>query len=148
MKIRLTLFLAAGILLPLFARFLSAQEWPQNMPIDGAVLLPALLSGSVLLAYTGLLDWLSWRRNASSLLRTQQSYTLWLSISGAICGALLAYLNTFAPLLLSSLSPGAEILLAALFGGIWLPSVLITRLWLAGSATLLHKLTRTPPCPG
>lgn len=147
MKIRLTLFLAAGILLPLFARFLSAQEWPQNMPIDGAVLLPALLSGSVLLAYTGLLDWLSWQRNASSLLRTQRGYALWLSIGGAICGALLAYLNTFSPLLLSSLSPGAAILLAALFGGIWLPGVLITRLWLAGSSTLLHRLTRIPPLP-
>ncbi len=147
MKIRLSLFVSIVLLFPPLALLLSDQEWPQANAISGNFVLPALLSGFVLLAFTYLLDTLSFRRSGSSLLRTQTRYTLWLSASGALLCALLVYLNAFSPLWVSPLSRPAEMLLAALFGSMLLPAVLITRLWLSGFPALLRSLTRTFAVP-
>lgn len=147
MKIRLSLFAAAIFLFPLCALFLSGQELPQSNAIDGNAALPALLSISALLACTYLLDALCFRRSGTSLLRTHPLYTLWLGTSGALLCALLAYLNAFSPLWVSPLSRTAEMLLAPLFGGVLLPAVLVTRLWLSGFPMLLRGFTRTFALP-
>ncbi len=147
MKIRLPLFASAVLLLPPLALLLSDQDWPQANIIDGRIALPALLSSIALLACTYLLDTLSFRRNGSSLLRTQTRYALWLSVSGALLCALLAYLNIFSPLWVSPLSRPAEICFSALLGSLLLPAVLVTRLWLSGFPALLRHLTRTLALP-
>lgn len=147
MKIRLPLFAAAVVALPPLALLLSGQDWPQENIIDGSVALPALLSGIALLACTYLLDTLCFRRSGSSLLRTQTIFTCWLSVTGALLCALLAGLNIFSPLWVSPLTLPAEILLAAFLGGVLLPAVLVTRLWLSGFPLLLRALTRTGALP-
>ncbi len=147
MKIRLTVFVAAVLLLPPLALFLSEQEWPQENMLDGAIALPAFLSGIALLAFAFLLDSLSLRSSGTSLLRTQRNYALWLGTSGAMLGAMLGCLNVFSPLWLSPLSRPAGILSAGIFGSLLLPAVLVTRLWLSALPALLRKLTRTFALP-
>jgi len=147
MKLRLALFAAALLVLPPLALLLSDQDWPQAYGVSGDIALPAALCGITLLAFTYLLDTLSFRRSRSSLLRTQLNYMLWLGTAGALLCALLVYLNAFSPLWISPLSRPAEMLLAALFGGILLPAVLITRLWLSGIPALLRGITRTIALP-
>lgn len=147
MKIRLPIFAVAILLLPSLSLLLSDQDWPQANVIDGSVALPALLSGISLLALTYLLDTLSFRRSGSSLLRTQSRYAIGLGITGAALCALLACLNFFSPLWITPLPFAAGTLLAALFGAMLLPAVLVTRLWLSAIPALLRHLTRTLALP-
>lgn len=147
MKTRLTIFAVAILLLPSLSLLLSGQDWPQANSIDGSVALPALLSGISLLALTYLLDTLSFRRSGSSLLRTQSRYAIGLGITGAALCALLACLNFFSPLWITPLPFAAGTLLAALFGAMLLPAVLVARLWLSGLPVLLRHLTRTLALP-
>lgn len=147
MKTRLSIFAVAILLLPSLSLLLSGQDWPQANVIDGNVALPALLSGIALLAFTYLLDTLSFRRSGSSLLRTQTRYAIWLSITGAALCALLACLNFFSPLWFTPLPLAAGALLAALLGAMLLPAVLVARLWLSGLPALLRHLTRTLALP-
>ena len=147
MKIRLSLFTAAVLLLPLLALLLSGQEWPPTNRIGGNVALPALFSLTALLTCAYLLDTLSFRRSGSSLLRTQRAYVRWLSATGALLCVLFACLNMLSPLWISPLPSPAEIALAALFGGVLLPAILITRLWLSSLPLLLHRLTHTLAVP-
>lgn len=150
MKIRIALFTAALLLLPPIALMLSDQEWAQTNIISGLVAAPALLSAITLLSLSYILDTLSFKHSGSSLLRTQARYCFWLSLSGALLGALLGFLNIFSPVWLSPLERINELLVATLFGAILLPSVLIARLWLASIPYLLRPLTRRvtlPPLP-
>lgn len=147
MKTRLALFSAALLLLPPLALLLSEQEWPQENMTDGSVTLPAVLAILSVLACSYWLDTLSFRSSGSSLLRTQPRYALWLSVTGALLGIVFACMNFFSPLWLGPLNLPAGIALTALCGGILLPAVLITRLWLSGLPALLHRLARTASLP-
>lgn len=147
MKLRLILFAAPLLLFPPLALFLSGQDWPPAATIDGDMLLPALLSGIVLLALAALQDRQGLRRNGSSLLRARLDYTLWLGATGALLCALLVYLNAFCPLWIGPLTRPAEMLLAALLGSVLLPTILVTRHYLAGFPPLLRKLTHIAPLP-
>jgi hypothetical protein len=88
------------------------------------------------------LDTLSFRRSGNSLLRSQRPYVQGLALVGAALGALLAYLNSVSPLLLTPLAHPADVLVSSIFGAILLPAVLIFRLWLASFSSLLRIFTR------
>lgn len=147
MKIRLSIFTATLLLLPPLALLLTDQDWPQSNVIGGTLVLPVLFSALILIAASYLLDTLSFRRSGTSLLRSQLNYVLWLSYTGAMLGAAIACLNSFSPLWSSPLDIFGEVLLAILLGGILLPAILITRLWLSGASLLLRHLTRTVSLP-
>ncbi|MDD5058511.1 MAG: hypothetical protein PHQ60_11625 [Sideroxydans sp.] len=139
MIIRLTAYVAALLLLPPLALSLAGLDWVAPAPIAGAAWLPALFGTLALLAFGLLLDTLNLRRSGHSLLREQRGFLLWSGVAGAIICLLLAYLNLFASAWFIPVSPVASLLLAALCGAALLPTVLLTRLWLAG---LLHLNTR------
>jgi hypothetical protein len=142
MKTRLTIFGLTLVLLPLLALWLTDQSWPVAEVIEGDAWLPAAFSALVLLGWMWVLDTLSFRRSGQSLLRQQRPYVFALTLSGAGLGALFGYLNALSPLLMTSLSPLANILLASIFGALLLPAVLLMRLWLASFDSVLRALTR------
>ena len=143
MRNRLTVFAAALLLLPPLALTLSGQEWDAPAPIAGELWLPALLGTFAVLAFGILLDTLTFRRTGHSLLQAQRSYVLWNGAAGAVTCLLLAYLNLFAGAWFTPAgSATAALLLAALCGAALLPTVLITRLWLAGLPGLVRLSTR------
>ncbi|MFA6015594.1 MAG: hypothetical protein WC742_11065 [Gallionellaceae bacterium] len=147
MKIRLSIFALTLLILPPLALFLADQEINQIHEFSGTGILPILFSGIVLLVIAYVLDTLSFRQTGSSLLRTQTLYLFWLSASGALLGMLVAYLNVFTPLWLNPPSPISALLSAAFLGGIVLPAVLITRLWLSSFPRVLRSLTRSVILP-
>lgn len=143
MKIRLSIFALTLLILPPLALFLADQEINQLSEVSGTSILPILFSGIVLLVIAYVLDTLSFRQTGSSLLRTQTLYLFWLSASGALLGMLVTYLNVFTPLWPNPPNPLTTLLSAAFLGGIFLPAVLITRLWLSSFPRLLRSLTRS-----
>jgi len=148
MKIRLTLFSLALLLLPALSVLLTGQDFPERTPLAGNTVLPAFITCLVVAVAALLLDAHTHRRSGSSLLHTQRTYVAWLSATGAGLGALLAYLNFYAESWLTSAGSLAQsLLLAALLGALLLPCVLVTRLWLAGFPGLLRSLTRMPALP-
>lgn len=147
MKLRIILFIVTLLSLPPLGLLLAGQDQPPAINIGGDMLLPALLSGIVLLALAILLDRQGLHRNGSSLLRARPDYTLWLGATGALLCALLVYLNAFCPLWIGPLARPAEMLLAALLGSVLLPTILVTRHYLAGFPPLLRKLTHITPLP-
>jgi hypothetical protein len=146
MKIRLALFAVALLLLPPLALLIAGESWPQTEHIDGAFAVPFLLSTLAIAALGYGLDTDLHRRKHTSLLRTQRRYVLSLAMAGAGLGVLLGYLNLFVA---SWVSPNNSIvagwLCGALLGAVLLPTLLITRLWLA--SFLLRSLTRMLPLP-
>lgn len=148
MRNRLTAFVVALLFLPPMALSLSGQEWEAPLPIAGAAWLPALLCTLVVLVFCLLLDTLTFRRTAHSLLRSQRSYLLWSAAAGAALCLLLAYLNLFAGAWFTpAASSAAALLLAALCGAALLPAVLVARLWLAGLPGLVRLSTRKLALP-
>ncbi len=147
MKLRLSIFAAVSTLLPLLALLLSGQTWAPPQPISGALATPAEISVILLIIFSYLIDALNFRRNGTSLFRSQQNYVLWLSYAGATLGALFSFLNTFASLWISPLDIYSELLVAALFGGLFLPAVLIIRVALSSIPNLLRSTTRLLPLP-
>ncbi|MEI7842106.1 MAG: hypothetical protein WCI39_03650 [Gallionellaceae bacterium] len=141
MKLRLGIFVAALALFPPLALWLSDQVWVAPQPISGALAFPAAISATTLIILSYFIDSLNFRRNGSSLLRTQLNYVLWLSYSGAILGAMFSFLNTFAPLWISPLDFFSELFVATLFGGLFLPAVLIFRVALSSIPRTLRLLT-------
>lgn len=143
MRIRVTAFIVALLLLPPLAIFLSGQGWDAPTPVAGAVWLPTLLGTLAIIAFSILLDTLTLHRTGHSLLHAQRSYLLWSGVAGTITCMLLAYLNLFAGSWFTPASSDtAALLLAALCGTALLPAVLITRLWLAGLPGLVRSSTR------
>jgi hypothetical protein len=132
MNYRLIIFSLALLFLPPLALTLAGIEWTPPQPAEGSFWGPALLSILAVSAFGLLLDALTFRRWAHSLLRSQRSYLLWCGVAGSLAGMLLAYLNLFADAWLSPASDAASLLLAALSGLVALPTVLIARQWLAG----------------
>lgn len=148
MKIRLALFSVALLLLPALSIWLSGQGLPEHATIMGNAVLPTLIASLVVTAATLLLNAHTHHRSGSSLLHTQRPYIAWLSVAGAGLGTLLAYLNFYtASWITSADSLVQSLLLAALLGALLLPSVLVTRLWLAGFPGLLRSLTRALALP-
>lgn len=147
MILRLAFFAAALLLLPPLALTLASLEWIAPATIAGAVWLPALFTILALLAFALLLDTLTFRRTRHSLLRVQRIYLLWCGVAGAVIGLLLAYLNLFVGAWLSPADTAATLLLAALGGGLLLPAILITRLWLAGLLHLRKRFFAVPNLP-
>jgi hypothetical protein len=144
---RLITFAVAVLLLPPIALALAGQEWIPLVPVEGALLLPALLALLAVLAFGLLLDTLTLRRTGHSLLRSQRYYLLWCGVAGTLTGTLMAYLNLFAG---SWLIPGSNtqvLLLAAVFGAALLPAILIARLWLAGLPGLARVGSRKLALP-
>ncbi|MBI4808652.1 MAG: hypothetical protein HY799_06880 [Nitrosomonadales bacterium] len=142
MNLRLVIFSIALLFLPPLALTLAGQEWVAPLPVAGAVWLPALIGISALLAFSLLLDTLTFRRRSHSLLRSQRNYLLWSGVAGMLTGMLLAYLNLFADAWFTPATEAAALLLAALGGLVLLPAVLITRMWLAGLPGLVKLGTR------
>lgn len=147
MNYRLIIFSVALLFLPPLALTLAEQEWEAPQPIMGAVWAPALLGMAALLAFSLLLDTLTFRRGSHSLLRSQRSYLLWCGVAGMLAGMLLGYLNLFAGAWFTPAAETAGLLLAALGGMLLLPAVLITRLWLAGLPGLVKLGTRRLALP-
>ncbi len=148
MKTRLAIFSAALLLLPALALLLAGAEWPQTHIMTGTVVLPLLCSILLLLVFSLVLDTHTLRRSGSSLLRKQRGYLLWNAAAGAITMVLLAYLNLYAGSWINPVfSLGQMLMLAALFGAVLLPAVLITRLWLAGFGGVARGLSRWPALP-
>ena len=136
MNYRLIIFSVALLFLPPLALTLAGQEWDAPLPVAGDVWLPALLGMLAVSAFGLLLDALTFRRGAHSLLRSQRNYLLWSGVAGLLATMLLAYLNLFADAWATPATNAAALLLAALAGMVLLPAVLVTRLWLAGLAKL------------
>jgi hypothetical protein len=148
MRIRLTAFVVALLLLPPLALTLAGLEWETPAPVAGAVWLPTLLGAFAVAAFGILLDALTHRRTEQSLLRTQRNYLLWNAAAGAVAGMLLAYLNLFSGSWFTAAgSEAAALLLAALGGAVMLPAVLIARLWLAGLVRLSTRRLALPALP-
>ncbi len=147
MKLRLGIFAAISTLLPLLALLLSDQTWVAQQAINGSVATPAAMASILLITLAYLIDALSFRRNGTSLLRTQGNYVLWLGYAGATLSAAFSFLNTFVPLWISPLDIYSELLVAALFGGLFLPAVLIARVALSSIPNVLRLLTRLLPVP-
>ncbi|MDP2805705.1 MAG: hypothetical protein Q8O24_07145 [Gallionellaceae bacterium] len=147
MKLRLGIFAAVLAIFPLLALLLTEQAWVAQQPLDGAVLTPAAISAISLIILSYMFDALSFRRNGTSLLRTQLNYVLWLSYAGATLGALLSFLNTFVALWISPLDIFSELFVAALFGALLMPATIITRAALSLIPKLLRLLTRLLPVP-
>lgn len=146
MIIRLAVFAITLLFLPPLAWLIAGEGGPQAEIIDGTFALPFLLS-TLAMATTGYaLDADLHRRQHTSLLRTQRRYVLYLSATGAGLGLLLNYLNVFVA---SWLAPHTawltSVICSALLGAVLLPTILITRLWLA--SFLLRRLTRILPLP-
>lgn len=143
MRNRMAAFIIALLCLPPLALLLSGQEWDAPTPIAGAVCLPTVFGAFLVLAFGILLDTLTFHRTSHSLLRSQRSYLLWSGAAGAVTCLLLAYLNLFAGSWFTSANSQAEaLLLSAICGAALLPTVLITRLWLAGLPGLVRLSTR------
>lgn len=132
MNYRLIIFSVALLFLPPLALTLAGQEWEAQLPMEGSVWLPTLLGALTVLAFSLLLDTLTFRRGAHSLLRSQRNYLLWCGVAGMLATMLLAYLNLFADAWFTPAANASALLLAALGGMVLLPAVLVTRLWLAG----------------
>jgi hypothetical protein len=147
MKLRLGIFAAVSTLLPLLALLLSGQTWTPPQPINGALAAPVATSSILLIILSYLVDTLNFRRHGTSLLRTQRNYVLWLSYAGATLGAVFCFLNTFVSLWASPLDIYTELIVAALFGGLFLPAVLIIRVALASIPTVLRSTSRLLPLP-
>jgi hypothetical protein len=143
MRNRLTAFAVALLLLPPLALSLSGQELDSVSPVAGNVWLPALSGILAVLAFCFLFDTFTHRRTGHSLLRSQRSYLLWNGLAGAVTGILLAYLNLFAGTWFTPAGSDTQaLLLAALCCTALLPTVLVTRLWLAGLPGLIRLSTR------
>lgn len=143
MNIRLAAFVITLLFLPPLALSLSGQELDVFAPVAGAVWLPTLFGTLAIIAFSILLDTLTFHRTRHSLLRSQRSYLLWSGVAGAVTGMLLAYLNLFVGAWFTPAgSEAATLLLAALCGIALMPAVLITRLWLAGLPGLVRLSTR------
>jgi hypothetical protein len=143
MRNRVTAFILAILLLPPLAISLSGQGWDAPAPVAGAVWLPALFGILAIIAFSILLDTLTFHRTGHSLLRAQRSYLLWNGVAGTITCMLLAYLNLFAGSWFTPAgSDTAALLLATFCGMALLPAVLISRLWLAGLPGLVRLSTR------
>ena len=147
MNYRLILFSVALLFLPPLALTLAGQEWEAPLPVAGDVWLPALLGMLAVSAFGLLLDMLTFRRGAHSLLRSQRNYLLWSGVAGLLATMLLAYLNLFADAWVTPASNAAALLLAALAGMVLLPAVLITRMWLAGLVKLNTRRFALPALP-
>jgi hypothetical protein len=133
MKTRLAALIFTLLSLPPLALSLSGREWDVPAAIAGTALLPAILCSLSLLAFATLLDTLTFHRTGHSMLHSQRSYLLWNCVAGAAAGILLAYLNLFAEAWFTPADSAVmALLLAAVCGTALLPTVLITRLWLAG----------------
>ncbi len=139
MRNRIAALVAGLLLLPPLAISLSGLGWDTPAPIAGAAWLPALSETAAIIAFSLLLDSLTFHRTGHSLVRSQRNYLLWNGVAGAITCMLLAYLNLFAGAWFTPAdSNTAALLLAALCGAALLPAVLITRLWLAGLPGLVR----------
>ncbi len=143
MRNRLTAFVVALLLLPPLALSLAGQDLDKIQPLAGIVWLPMLLSTFVVVVLGILFDTLTFHRTTHSLLRSQRSYLLWSSMTGAVTGMLLAYLNLFSGTWYTPAGSETQALrLGALCCTALLPAVLITRLWLAGLPGLVRLSTR------
>lgn len=148
MRNRLTTFVVALLILPPLALTLAGQEWDAPAPIAGNAWLPAFFATLAMLTFGMLLDALTFRRKHHSLLRSQRSYLLWSAVAGAATCLLLAYLNLFAGAWFTPATSKTEgLLLAALCGITLLPTILITRLWLAGLLRLNTRRLALPDVP-
>ena len=148
MRNRLTAFVVALLLLPPLALSLAGQEWDAPAPIAGDAWLAAFFATLAVLAFGLLLDALTFRRTRHSLLRSQRSYLLWCGVAGAIICLLLAYLNLFSGSWFTPASSKTQaLLLAALCGTSLLPTILITRLWLAGLMKFSTRRFALPAVP-
>jgi len=147
MNYRLIIFSVALLFLPPLALTLAGQEWEAPLPVAGDVWLPALLGMLAVSAFGLLLDTLTFRRGAHSLLRSQPNYLLWSGVAGLLATMLLAYLNLFADAWATPATNAAALLLAALAGMVLLPAVLVTRMWLAGLAKLSTRRFASPALP-
>lgn len=147
MNYRLIIFSVALLFLPPLALTLAGQEWEAPLPIAGDVWLPGLLGMLAVSAFGLLLDTLTFRRGAHSLLRSQRNYLLWSGVAGLLATMLLAYLNLFADAWATPASNAATLLLAALAGMVLLPAVLVTRMWLAGLVKLSTRRFALPALP-
>ncbi len=144
---RLITFAVALLFLPPIALSLAGQEWFPPVPVEGAVWLPSLLAMFAVLAFSLMLDTLTFRRTGHSLLRSQRNYLLWSSVAGTMTGTLMAYLNLFAGTWFTPGSNTQVLLLSAFFGTALLPVILISRLWLAGLARLSTRRFALPALP-
>lgn len=139
---RLFIYVAALLFLPPIAITLAGLDWFAPTPVEGAVWLPTLFGALAVLAFGLVMDTLTFRRTAHSLLRSQRNYLLWCGVAGAVTGTMLAYLNLFAEAWFTAGSDAQALLLAALSGAVLLPVILVCRLWLAGLPGLVRLSTK------
>lgn len=154
MKMRLGIFIAALLLLPLAGLLLSGREWDElsdRMTATGQ-------SGTIwwvilaLAGYALLLDIAVRKRTGNSPFSGQRSYFVTLSLTGSVLVWLLYYLNYFAvSWFVGPVDSPLQILLMTILFALLVPSVLMTRALLGSFPRLLKWLARglslTPPDP-
>lgn len=153
MTIRLGIFIAALLLLPLAGLWLSGHEWGELgghlLPTEGgAAATPATLL--ILLGYALLINFAVKLRTGNSPFGRQRGYFLAMSAASAVLGWLLYYLNCFAASWsASAVNSPLQILFVTVLFGLLAPSVLTTRALLGSFPGLLKRLARgmTLPAP-
>ena len=132
MKIRLSFFAAALMLLPLLASILAGLGWPTVVAVaDNGM--PLLVGAVPMFACAFALDKLTAVGGQKSLWQTQRNFLLGSAAAGAGLGVLLGCLNLFAdtwPAPANDLLP--NLVLSGFVGIIFMPAVLVARFWLAG----------------
>lgn len=147
MKTRLSLFVAALLLLPYLGILLTGADWgdARGMEINP----PAVLLTTLLLAgYVFWLNHLIRRYTGNNLLNMQEHYYWAMAGASALLGWLLVYLNSF----VASWTPHSapvlvQILLFTPLFALLAPAVLITRAALGALPNLLKRLAAGIPIP-
>lgn len=155
MKLRLGIFIATLLILPLAGLLLSGGEWNEllteflssNIPVASGNYAP-LLTAIILLGYGLLASLVIKWRTGNNPLHTQRNYFFWMAIASAVLGWLMVYLNLYAASWSAATGHStARLFLYTLLFALLAPAVLLTRALLGIFPRLLKRLAHGVALP-
>lgn len=150
MKTKLSIFIAALLLLPPFGFLLSGRGWDELAALETRTsidLTATALTLIAMLGYTLLVNLAVKLRTGNNPLTMQRNYFLAVSAASAATGWLLVYLSRFGANWVTASGGLADMLLITLLFALLAPAALGTRALIGSFPRLLRALARGLPFP-
>lgn len=145
MNLRLGVFVATLLLLPMLASLLTGADWGD---VVGSIHIPTqtlLLTALLLAGYTLLANRLATRRGGANLLLVPRRYQAYIVTSSLGLGWLGLFLNSYADSHFTPVLDAPTVLIVSVLFAVVMPAMLVTRAWLATFPPLVKLLARSAP---